>query len=176
METLSNHLTSRYCDVSKYSVFLDEEERVATFLLFNLSGQIVGIQKYRPEGAKKSESPENSKYFTMAGIEGIESKRKLAVFGLESINTETAVLYVVEGIFDAARLHSLGLSAIAVLSNSPNRLKNFLMCLPFKTISLCDGDEAGKELAELCDESLHCPNGKDPGEMTDDELKNLLNF
>lgn len=42
-----------------------EEENVATFFLYNLSGKIIGYQRYRPDGLKKNiNDPRISKYYT----------------------------------------------------------------------------------------------------------------
>ena len=41
-------LLKRRCNVSLHRPVLDSEEQVATFYLWNLSGQLVGYQQYRP--------------------------------------------------------------------------------------------------------------------------------
>lgn len=45
---LLTHLLMRRCNVSLHQPVLDSKEQVATFYLWNLSGQLVGYQQYRP--------------------------------------------------------------------------------------------------------------------------------
>lgn len=72
---------------------------VATFPMYNLSGKLVGYQKVNPDGLKKKfNDPELSKYYSW------RNKDEIAVVGMESWNY-SPVLFVVEGVFDMARLH-----------------------------------------------------------------------
>jgi hypothetical protein len=65
MKTVLEHLKDRHLNVELHRPFVDEVERVATFLLWNLSGQCVGYQQYRPEGEKKPRNnPKQGKYYT----------------------------------------------------------------------------------------------------------------
>ena len=93
---------------------------------------------------------------------------------LESFHLSKDVLFVVEGIFDAARLTKLGHPAIATLSNKPTPdLLNFLQCLPRKIIAVCDNDSAGKSLAAFGDVALYTKE-KDLGDSSDEDVKSLL--
>jgi hypothetical protein len=50
---IKTHLKQRHLDLELHRPILDEELNIATFLLYNLSGQLVGYQQYQPEGCKK---------------------------------------------------------------------------------------------------------------------------
>ena len=60
---LKEHLKSRHLDLELHRPVLDEAEGVVTFYLWNLSGQLVGYQQYRPSGEKKPQNnPKQGKY------------------------------------------------------------------------------------------------------------------
>ncbi len=124
---------------------LDEVEQVATFYLWNLSGQLVGYQQYRPNGEKKAQnSPREGKYFTY------KKQPTVAVWGVESLHLTPNVVFLTEGLFDAARLTERGYSALAVLSNNPSPdLANWLKCLNRRVVAVCDDDAAGRKLAKF---------------------------
>ena len=65
-ETVRQELLNRGLSPDKINVIIDEDSQVATFLLYNMSGQIVGYQTYRPGRPKVGQgiSPEMAKYFT----------------------------------------------------------------------------------------------------------------
>ena len=162
---LPEHLVSRSLDVSQYSVSWDAE--TVCFMLFNLSGQLVGFQQYRPEASKApSNDPRQSRYFTYC-------RDQIGVWGLETYHWRTDVLFFTEGVFDACKLHNLGLPAVAVLSNDPRKMRPWVACLPRHTIAVCDADAAGRKLAGLCDSALVCPFGKDLGDLSQ---KQVLDF
>jgi hypothetical protein len=142
---------------------IDDAERVATFFLWNLSGKLVGYQQYRPEGEKKPQNnPKQGKYFTY------RKQPTVAVWGVESLHLTPHVVFVTEGIFDAARLTERGMSALAVLSNNTGwDLRNWLGMLNRKVVAVCDGDAAGARLAKFGDVSLCLLDGKDLGECSD---------
>jgi len=54
---IKTHLKHRHLDLELHRPILDEELNIATFLLYNLSGQLVGYQQYNPLGDKKSSIP-----------------------------------------------------------------------------------------------------------------------
>lgn len=167
--SLVEHLRSRHLDLELHRPMLDEEEGVATFFLYNLSGQLVGFQQYRPSASKsKSNSPRNSRYFTF------RKAPTVAVFGVESLDLTPGVVFVTEGVFDAARLTSLGVSAVAVLSNNPTSdVKNFLACLGRRVVAVCDNDAAGRRLAALGDVAVFT-EGKDLGESSEEFVHGLV--
>lgn len=168
MNNLVNHLKSRHLDLNLHQPIIDEENGVATFYLWNLSGQLVGYQQYRPKGEKKtSNNPKEGKYFTY------KKQPTLAVWGVESLKNPGSV-FVCEGIFDACRLTELGCAAIAVLSNNPtNDLKNWLVMLNRRVVAVCDSDAAGYKLAKFGNEAVFTYD-KDLGDSSDDFVRSLV--
>ena len=149
------HLRDRQCDVSLHQPLLDMREEVATFLLWNLSGQLVGYQQYRPCAPKGSNDPRQGRYFTYRG-------NHLAVFGVESL-VYPGPVFVVEGMFDACRFTNTQRPALAVLSNNPTpQVKEWLNSLGRLTVAVTDGDSAGSLLARVGHRSVSCPPGFDP--------------
>jgi hypothetical protein len=182
MTELERHLLSRGCDPKRYACHLDNEEFVATFMLYAPgTGKLVGYQQYRPFAPKTSDAAakglarQSLRYFTH-DVEG-----ELALFGTETLSMYDGPVYLVEGIFDAVKLHALGLACLAVLGNGavPKRgvkgspLQNQLRAMNRRVVGVLDNDKAGEALAELCDEVFVC-TAKDPGDMTLEELKEFL--
>lgn len=153
---MQEHLLSRHmCDETVVVT-----DTCAYFYLWNLSGQLTGYQRYNPLGSKK-EYGEAAKYFTYG----------TGVWGLHKLDPSNPILCVVEGVFDACRLHNLGFNAIAILCNNPNHLtKTWLNTLPYTTVAVCDGDFAGRKLARSTDYSIELKNGLDLGDLTNEEL------
>jgi hypothetical protein len=155
---VKKHLLERYLNPDLYTVSWDDE--TASFALWNLSGQWCGYQQYRPFAPKTLRNdPRGGRYFTWA-------KDRLVVWGLESWDFRKDVLFVTEGVFDACRLHNLGLPAIAVLANDPKRIRPWLGSLARHTVAVCDADDAGVKLGKLCDQAVTTALGKDLGDMT----------
>jgi len=166
---LKEHLLSRHLDLALHRPMLDEAEGVATFYLYNLSGQLVGYQQYRPWAEKKPfNHPKLSKYYTY------RKQPTLAVWGVESLHLTPSVVFLTEGLFDAARLTSRGYSALAVLSNDPTPdLRNWLTSLNRRVVAVCDSDNAGKKLAKFGDVAVFTTD-KDLGDSTDEYVTALL--
>lgn len=165
---IAAHLKARHTDVSRYRVAIDQEEGVATFLLYDLSGAVAGYQQYRPAADKaKKNHPREGRYFTY------KSPGRNAVFGLESWSWSRP-LYLVEGIFDCVRLHNLGLSAIATLSNDPRQLRSWLRSIGRPLHAICDAGEGGRKLAKFAHHHITCAE-KDLGAMTDAEVSETVN-
>ena len=162
-------MKTRHLDVELHHPVLDEAERVATFYLWNLSGQLVGYQQYRPEGVKKPQNnPKEGKYFTYRKMP------TLAVWGVESLHLTPHVLFLTEGVFDAARLTERGVSAVAVLSNNPTAdFRNWLGCLNRKVVAVCDNDEAGRRLAKFGDVAVYTQE-HDLGDSSDEYVTRLM--
>jgi len=169
MKTVLQLLRERHLDVNLHRPAVDEEERVATFFLYNLSGQIVGYQQYRPDADKvKNNHPTGGRYFTY------RNKDTLGVWGVESLYLTPHVLFVTEGIFDAARLTERGFSAVAALSNNPTKdFKNWLSFLNRKVVAVCDNDSAGRRLAKFGDVAVFTED-KDLGDADDSYVDWLL--
>jgi len=146
------HINDRHVDVNLHRVWCNEVDRVAYFPLWNLSGQMAGYQSYRPEASKVQKNDEKGRYYTFRGDKLMPRHSKtVTVWGLESYYRSN-VLFVTEGIFDAARLTELGVSAVAVLSNNPSTsTKNWLFCVRQMrpVVAVCDPGNAGAKLAKV---------------------------
>jgi hypothetical protein len=156
---LRQHLTERHLDLNLHRPFIDEELCVASFFLYNLSGQIVGIQKYKPLADKKPYNTENqSKYYTY------RRQDTIGIWGLESIVFNTPI-FITEGIFDASRLTHRKITAFALLCNNPPKdYWNWLSMLKQPIIAVCDSDAAGSKLRKFGSYVETVPDGKDLGE------------
>ena len=144
---LVEHLKSRHLDLDLHRPVVNDTEGVATFFLYNLSGQLVGYQQYRPLGEKKPQNnPKEGKYFTYRKLP------TLGVWGVESLHLTPDVVFLCEGVFDACRMTKVGCSALAVLSNNTGwDLRNWLAMLNRKVVAVCDNDDAGRKLAKFGD-------------------------
>lgn len=163
------HLVERHMNTTKYAVSWDDE--TACFLLFDLSGRLVGYQQYRPHAPKTMRNdPRDGRYYTY--FTGTKAEKQFSVWGLETWNYSPSVLFVTEGIFDAVRLHNLGYSAVAVLSNDPKFLRNWLFLVRQQrtVVVVCDDDAAGRKLAKFGTVALVASGSKDLGDMSDDEV------
>ena len=164
------HLQSRYLDTHLHSAWVDEDEGVATFPLWNLSGQMVGYQQYRPAASKKKDNhPKMSRYFTY------RKNKVIGVWGIESWKLSNT-LFVTEGTFDACRITSLGYSAVATLSNDvDDSLKRWLWTVRKyrRVITVCDNDDAGRRLAKYGHLS-HVVESGDLGDATDEYVTKLV--
>jgi len=171
---LIEHLRSRDLKVERYSVHLSEADGIATFMLYNFSGKLVGYQTYNPNGPKirNNHDPRLQRYFTYFTSEGY--KKAIGFFGLDTYDPGKKYLFLTEGIFDAVKLHNLGLNAFALLSNDPKRHRSWLRILPHRRVAVCDGDAAGLKLAKMGHEHVVMPEGKDLGDMNEPEIKTLL--
>lgn len=169
MENVYNHLQARHVNFALHRPFVDEVGGVAVFFLYNLSGQLVGYQQYRPSADKKAHNhPKEGRYYTY------RQKTTLGVFGLESLHLTPNVVFLTEGVFDAARLTSRGVSALAALSNDPAPdLKNWLQCLNRRVVVVCDNDAAGKKLAKFGDDVVFT-NEHDLGDSPESFVDELL--
>lgn len=169
---ISNHLKSRGLNDNN-RVVIDEETGDTFFFLYNLSGQMVGYQKYNPNYPKKGHSPKMLKYYNWIGDE--EKNKKIAVWGLESYDMNDKYLFITEGIFDIARAHEAGYAGVAVLCNDPSaQLRHWLQTLPQIKIVIYDNDKAGEKLIKLGDYSFSVENGKDLNDLSSSEAKKFL--
>lgn len=169
MKSVKEHLVGRHLNLELHRPVVDEVERVATFCLWNLSGQLVGYQQYRPEGEKKPQNnPKQGRYFTY------RTQPTHAVWGVESLHLTPNVVFLTEGVFDAARLTNRGYSALAMLSNDPSEdVRNWLSCLNRRVVAVCDNDKAGQRLAKFGDVAVFTED-KDLGDSSEDEVTELL--
>lgn len=166
---VTQHLKDRHANLDLHRFLVDEENQVATALLYNLSGEVVGYQQYRPSADKtRRNDPKEGRYYTH------KTEGTLVVFGVESLHLTPHLVFLVEGMFDAARLCSRGFSALAVLSNNPTSdLKDWLKCLNRKVVAVCDDDAPGLKLAKFGHEAV-VMKSHDVGDSTEQELGELL--
>jgi hypothetical protein len=167
--TVTDHLRTRHLDLSLHRPVVDNEEGVATFFLYNLSGQLVGYQQYRPGADKKAKNhPKDGRYFTY------RKQPTVAVWGVESLHLTPHIVFVTEGVFDACRLTEKGVSALAVLSNDPTTdVGNFLRMLARRVVVVADNDKAGKRLAKFGDVAVFT-DGKDLGDADESYVDYLI--
>lgn len=166
-----NHLHSRYLDTALHRVWVDEASKVATFPLWNLSGQLVGYQQYRPGASKERKNdPRDGRYFTRL------KDSKIGVWGLESYHLSDT-LFITEGIFDAARISYFGYAALATLSNDiADSTANWVRTVRSSRhiVAVCDDDVAGRRLAKY-GSTTHIVSGyKDLGEAPQEYVQQLI--
>ncbi|QGT54831.1 hypothetical protein b23_0216 [Synechococcus phage B23] len=168
--SLTEHLKQRHLNIELHRPIICESEYVATFLIYNLSGQIVGYQKYRPQGCKKTfNCAEKSKYYTYRKLPTV------TIWGVESLKFHSKCIFLTEGIFGAARMTNIERSALAVLSNDcPKDYVNWLQMLNRPIVSVCDNDSAGKKLSKFGNYVEIVPDIKDLGESSDDYVSYLI--
>ena len=164
-------------DPDRPGILYSEDDRIATFLLYNLSGQIVGYQQYNPAGTKSIRNDERHrdelKYFTFIGAEG--GTKKTGVWGIETVGMDDPIVFLTEGVFDAVKIQNLGLPALAVLANDPHHLRPFFMALGRRLVAVADRDAAGSKLAKFADVSLVVPEPwHDLGDMPQGEVESWL--
>jgi hypothetical protein len=176
---IESHLKGRGIDTTKTKVIIDEESNDVFFFLYNLSGSMVGYQKYNPSYLKKGQNsktlddPKKTKYYNWVGDESYG--KKLAVYGLESYNFNDKYLFITEGIFDIARVHESGYPGIAVLCNDPTpQLGHWLRTLPQTKIVIYDNDKAGEVLRKFGDYSFSVEGGKDLNDLSPSDAKSFL--
>lgn len=175
-----SHLKSRGIDTNKTRVIIDDETGDTFFFLYNLTGQMVGYQKYNPaypkRGQKNLGDTKITKYFNWVGDEqGGKGGKKIAVWGLESYNVNSKYLFITEGIFDIARVHEAGYQGIAVLCNKPNRqLGLWLKTLPQIKIVIYDNDIPGRKLRKFGDYAFTVEDVKDLNDLSPEDAKIFL--
>jgi len=167
---ISDHLASRYFDRRVHTAWIDQQDQSATFPLWNLSGQLVGYQRYRPNSDKKKQNdPRSGRYFTRV------KDKKVGVWGLESWYF-TNTVFITEGVFDACRLTYMGCSAIAVLSYDISATtKTWLRCVRANrpVVAICDNDSSGRRFGKL-GHMMYVVNNGDLGDASDSEVQQII--
>lgn len=96
---IKSHLKERHLNINLHPTIIDEENNVATFLLYTLTGKLAGYQQYNPKGSKTIfNTKEQSKYYTYRN----KSYPTVTLWGIESLNSKYKPIFITEGIFDAA--------------------------------------------------------------------------
>lgn len=170
---MRKHLIGRCVNFNLHTPHLSDN--IATFMLYNLSGQIVGYQRYNPSfpsafpGDGKQHNLRDRRYYNYV------SSGQIGIFGLESLKESSSCIFVTEGVFDCCRLTNRGASAVAVLTNNPSTsMKNFLSCLGKPIVAICDSDHAGKKLRMVGNFSETVQGGKDLGECGEHFVEYIL--
>ena len=98
------------------------------------------------------------------------------LWGLESLYQDNGVVFLTEGVFDAARLTNRGKSALAACCCDPQGdLRNWLQCLGRPVVVVTDNDKAGARLAKFGNYVECCPEeGKDLGEAPEEFVNYLV--
>lgn len=177
---IEKNLKERGVDFNKTHVLVDKDKNAAFFFIYNLSGQMVGYQRYNPNGEKVRSNFRKS--HTEADIELMKYKtfvtnKNIAVWGLESYDMYSKHLFVVEGIFDCIKIHNAGYPAIATLANNPTKsTKSWLNTLPQEIIVIYDNDDAGRKLQSVATKKSATPPHpyKDLGEMPQNKVNEFL--
>lgn len=167
---LYKHLQDRHVDFKKIHPLIDEVEQVATFLLYNFAGQIIGKMQYRPFMPKDRKNEESyGKYYII-----YNKAYMMPVFGLEFWNLSNT-LFVCEGIFDAIRFISKGYSAIAVFTTDPKPMKRWLQIATQnrKTVAICDAGEGGIKLSKYA-KYYEVMQGDDAGAASDETINDII--
>ncbi len=148
---------------------------VATILLYNLCGQIVGYQRYNPSfpsafpGDGKQSNLRDRRYYNYV------TKGQIGLFGVETFSLHAPCVFITEGIFDACRLTNKGACAFAMLTNNPSTsMRNFLSSLGKPVVAICDNDTAGIKLQKCGHYFEYVRDAKDLGDSSEEFVEYLL--
>lgn len=155
---IHQELLRRHVDPNIVKVWIDSNSNLATFPLYDTVGRLVGYQQYNPSTQeKKSNDPKCSRYFTYH--RGVKDTGYGVVWGLDNIQNHNGTLFVTEGVFEAARLLSLGYDAVAILTSCPPQITiTNLYGLGYDRLVWCgDNDHAGRtsKVIKMVDDVLH---------------------
>jgi len=148
----------------EYYRFLSCAEDVATFGLWDFSGRFVGYQNYRPFADRNCKNVKEARYFTYL------PKKVNGYFGLESLK-QPGTVYIVEGVFKAAKLHRLGFASIALMGSETRQHLSQLNLMRRRYVGIGDNDAAGEKFARNL-KGFTSP--RDLDEMSDQEVLDLL--
>lgn len=148
-------------------------EGVVVFGLWNLVGQLVGYQQYTPSAPKaRCNDPREGRYYTYTSKPG--GLGCVTAWGLETVVPGVPLL-LCEGIFDACRLHTIGVPALAVLGSDPVHLHQWFSLFSQPVISVVQGDVAGQKLAKYGSCQILLPEGHDVGSLSEDSFLSIFN-
>ena len=169
-DELVSHLASRDYTPDSLGSILSKESGVIYFLLWNLSGQLVGFQQYIPNAPKSGNHPKDCRYYTYTTK--VDSKSIPAIWGLHTYSLSTKRIFIVEGVFDAVKLHNIGECAIALLGNAGSKsVKQWLSLIRAEKISILDSDQSSNALKRLSNRWYVTPSPyKDLGEMPQNKV------
>lgn len=165
---MEQHLRSRWFDPGRYSGVWIEPGVSVTVAMWNFSGQMVGYQKYQPDAPRLHDNSVNSRYHTWFG-QGL-----IGCWGMESLDWRSDVVFLVEGIFNASRLHWHKLPALALIANDPKHLGNWLSMLPHRRIAALDGDAASIKLTKYAHQFIQMPPGEDVSSLSENQFQEFF--
>jgi len=154
----------------------DKQNQRVVFPVFDINKQLVGLVGRDITGQALS------KYYNYWNFE--KSKYLYGEDVLDPISSKT--VFCVEGIIDSLRMYTAGFkNVVAILGTAPSKTQiEKLLNFGFtKVIVAMDNDEAGKKAEQEFEYYLKhrvilikvvMPEGKDPGDLTDIELKELF--
>jgi hypothetical protein len=164
------HLHHRCKQPAEHLGVVDAEQELFTRYIYNLSGQVVGYQAYNWRADKKPKKDVTGRYWTwLSKTDG--KTTALGVMGLEHVRWGET-LYLVEGQFEQATAAAYGLNCVAVLTNNPKHLRNWVAAYPAPVVALCQDDAAGRKLANLADRAVMLP--RDLDELNQEQVLCLL--
>lgn len=140
-------------------------EGIVVFPLYDFGGKQVGYQNYRPFAERNHKNVKEARYFTYL------PKAVNGYFGTETLKWPGPV-YLVEGVFKAAKLHSLGHAAISMMGSETKQHRTQLRLLRREYIGIGDPDAAGEKFARALN-GFTSPLDLD--EMSDEAVEELLN-
>lgn len=164
------HLSSRKYDALEYvHQFVDHENEIATFYLFDEFGRWTGIQQYNPnsDNKKVDNCQEDGRYFTY------NSRGELAVWGTENLTNEGSLI-VTESVFKSAAVHMAGFNSVTQLTAGVSkRFVDFVHSLNPDPVFVGDNDKAGLRFSTKYSKSGFVTE-KDLDEYSTEELRELL--
>ena len=99
---------------------------------------------------------------------------------------DSRTVIVVEGFFDCIRVHAAGYPCVALMGSSLSDEQEKILCQQFTgAVLLFDGDDAGRTVTENCLVRLGrrmwvkagiVPQGKQPDQLSIDEIKTILSM
>lgn len=170
MESVLDNLLKRKLNVDLHHPIIDENDGVSTFILYSITGAILGYHTYRPFADKKIDNnPKNSRYFTY------KIKHQFPFWGAESYYLNKGPIFLTEGIFDGARLTYRNQTCFSVLCNNPSSdARNFFQMLPRPVIAICDNNSAGMKLKKFGDYFEVVDKFNDLGDSDEDYVTYLI--
>jgi 5S rRNA maturation endonuclease (ribonuclease M5) len=176
--TLIDHLRERGVDYRTTHLLFDDQYTVAYFPLFNLSGKLMGYQRYNPSGTKQRPAPKHQDYIIEEKQRYITrvAPKSYGFYGVNTYDIHSKYLFVTEGIFDCIKIHNAGYPAIATLTSTVNKdALRWFKLLPQHIIVMCDNDNAGKLLAKVGHTAVQVPAPyKDLGEMPQEHVNQFI--
>lgn len=143
MKSLLECLADRNFDILLHpETVIDSPNRVITFPLYNLSGQMVGFQEYRPDQADKGQNSYLQRH--LHRYYAHNRRCNTVCWGLQSLHWDVPYVFVQEGVFDTAPFHSLGVPAVAMLGFDNQEAYKALRTSGKKLYTLADADRSGR--------------------------------